>query len=103
MPFQTSHNLFLEFFVSSGVVGLSFMLYLFYRLARHYAGFQFDRASLFHAGVFGLIVFLVMDQFDLKFASYRFFGTHCFFLGLIYAHRERRAAERVPAADPVAP
>ena len=102
VPFQTSHNLFLEFFVSSGVVGLAFMLYLFYRLAKHYAGFRFDRAWLFHAGVFGLIAFLVMDQFDLKFASYRFFGSHCFFLGLIYAHRQRRAAEGVSAADPVA-
>lgn len=101
VPFQTSHNLFLEFFVSSGLVGLTFMLYLFYRLAKHYLRFHFDRAWLFHAGVFGLLAFLVMDQFDLKFASYRFFGSHCFFLGLIYAHRQRRAAEVAPADKPV--
>ena len=102
-PFQTAHNLFLEFFVSSGLVGLVLMLYIFYRLAKHYAGFHFDRAVLFHSGIFGLLAFLVMDQFDLKFASYRFFGSHCFFLGLIYAHRQRRAAEPTPVPNPVKP
>ena len=89
VPFQTTHNLFLEFFVSSGFVGLAFMLYLFYRLLKHYLSFRFDKRGLFYSGLFGLIAFLVMDQFDLKFASYRFFGTHCFFLGLIYAHRRQ--------------
>jgi O-antigen ligase len=92
VPFQTTHNLFLEFFVSSGFVGLAFMLYLFYRLLKHYLSFAFDKRVLFYSGVLGLIAFFVIDQFDLKFASYRFFGTHCFFLGLIYAHR-REAGE----------
>ncbi len=87
VPFQTTHNLFLEFFVSSGFVGLFYMLYLLYRLAKHYLGLAYENEALFYSGLFGLIAFLVMDQFDLKFASYRFFGTHCFFLGLIYAHR----------------
>ena len=87
VPFQTTHNLFLEFFVSSGFVGLAFMLYVFYRLIKHYLRYTFDKRALFYSGLFGLMAFFVMDQFDLKFASYRFFATHCFFLGLIYAHR----------------
>lgn len=87
VPFQTTHNLFLEFFVSSGFVGVAFMLYLLFRLMKHYLSFAFDKRALFYSGLFGLIAFFIMDQFDLKFASYRFFGTHCFFLGLIYAHR----------------
>ncbi len=102
-PFQTAHNLFLEFFVSSGLVGLAFMLYVFYRLAKHYLSFRFDRAALFYSGLFGLLAFLVMDQFDLKFASYRFFGTHCFFLGLIYAHRQRRPEAETQVREPVEP
>jgi O-antigen ligase len=92
VPFQTTHNLFLEFFVSSGFLGLAFILYLFYRLMKHYLSFAFDKRVLFYSGLFGLIAFFVMDQFDLKFASYRFFGTHCFFLGLIYAHRRGAVA-----------
>ena len=44
-----------------------------------------------------------MDQFDLKFASYRFFGTHCFYLGLIYAHRKNRADTSARAFDSVDP
>lgn len=91
VPFQTTHNLFLEFFVSSGFVGVAFMGYIFYRLLKHYLSFRFDRSGLFYSGIFGVLAFFVMDQFDLKFASYRFFGTHCFFLGLIYAYRREPA------------
>ncbi len=91
VPFQTTHNLFLEFFVSSGLIGLTFIIYILYRLLKHYLNFRFDRSGLFYSGLFGVLAFFVMDQFDLKFASYRFFGTHCFFLGLMYAERRHEA------------
>lgn len=103
VPFQTTHNLFLEFFVSSGLVGLAFMIYIFYRLARHFLSFDFEQTAIFYSGLFGLLAFLVMDQFDLKFASYRFFGTHCFFLGLIYSHRRTRADVDARVQNAVAP
>ncbi len=103
VPFLTTHNLFLELFVSSGLIGLAFMLYIFYRLMRHYLRFEFDRTALFYSGILGLIAFVVMAQFDLKFASYRFFGTHCFLLGLIYAHRRPLAQTPSDNADGAAP
>lgn len=103
VPFQTTHNIFLELFVSSGFVGLAIALFLIFRLTVHYRSFCFDNIGLFYSGMFGLLAFLVMDQFDLKFASYRFFGSHCFFLGLIYAHRRIPAVRTARARDDVRP
>lgn len=99
LPHLTAHNLFLEIFISSGIVGIVFLIFLAIRLLRHYWQFQYRNDALFYPGIFGLCAFLVMGQFDLKFASYRFFGSHCFFLGLVYAHRSRGSDKAAPMAQ----
>lgn len=80
---RTAHNLELEIFVSSGLVGLLlFAAWLFY-LLRFLLQFRYDKSSVFWLGVCGIVAFVVMGQFDLKFSSMRFIGTMSFFLGLV--------------------
>jgi O-antigen ligase len=84
---QTAHNLELEIFVSSGLVGLVFVVVLVWRLLRHFARYSFHQNTLFWIGVAGLVAFLTMGQFDLKFSSFRFMATISLCLGLIYSQR----------------
>lgn len=87
LPQQTAHNLFLELFVSSGLVGLAFMGWLLYRLIRHLLGGDYQPGPEIAAGLAGLGAFLAMGQFDLKLFSFRFSATVAIFLALIYSRR----------------
>lgn len=87
LPTLTAHNLFLEIFVSSGVIGLVVMAYIVYRLVRHLRRYQYHRNSRFFMGLFGIFALLTMGQFDLKLSGFRFVASICLFLGLLYSQR----------------
>lgn len=89
LPTLTAHNIFLEVFVSAGLIGLSAFVYIVYRLAAFLLSQSYARGPVLYAGIGGLTAFLVMGQFDLKFASFRFIGMISCFLGLIYSQRLR--------------
>ena len=84
---RTAHNLELEIYVSSGLLGITMMSIIVYLLFRHVYSMKYDQNVLWCVGVAGIIAFLVMGQFDLKFASMRFFASISFFFGLIYGQR----------------
>ncbi len=81
---DTAHNLFLEVFVTSGLVGLViFIGFLLYFLKYLYQ-LDYQRNIRFYASVFGLTAFFVAYQFDLKLASIGFTGiTMMLLAGLI--------------------
>lgn len=87
LPTLTAHNLFLEIFVSSGVVGLAFMLFVMVVLVRHLLSFEYRRTAPFYMGIGGLVAYFLMAQFDLKMSSFRFMATMSLFLGLLYSQR----------------
>ena len=87
LPTQTAHNIFLELFVSTGLIGLAAFLYIAYRLSVLLLRQRYAGGAVLYSGIGGLTAFLVMGQFDLKFASFKFIGMISCFLGLIYSQR----------------
>lgn len=92
LPTLTAHNIFLELFVSTGLIGVAAFLYVVYRLASFMFRQHYARGPVLYAGIGGLAAFLVMGQFDLKFASFKFIAMICCFLGLIHSQRLRPVA-----------
>lgn len=88
LPTLTAHNIFLEIFVSTGLIGFSIFLYIVYRLFSIMLKHRYTEGPVLNAGIGGLVAFLIMGQFDLKFASFTFIATVSCFLGLIYSQRE---------------
>ena len=83
----TTHNLVLDLFVSSGVIGMAmFMLWLLL-MVRHYWSRDYRRHTFFYVSIFGMTAFLVMAMFDLKFASLNFMATMSLFAGFLYSQR----------------
>lgn len=87
LPTLTAHNIFLEIFISTGLIGLAIFLYIAYRLTAFLFRQRYASGPILNAGIGGLTAFLVMGQFDLKFASFKFIAMTSCFLGLIYSQR----------------
>lgn len=87
LPTLTAHNMPLEIFVSTGLVGVAAFSLITYRLAVFLLRQRYKHGPVFYAGVGGFVAFLVMAQVDLKFASFKFIAMLSCFLGLIYSQR----------------
>lgn len=87
LPTLTAHNLFLEIFISSGIVGLVFMLFVIGRFALYLLSFRYRRTTPFYMGLGGMTAYLLMAQFDLKLSSFIFMATISLFLALLYSQR----------------
>lgn len=87
LPTLTAHNVLLELFVSTGIIGMMAFLYIAYRLTVFMLRQKYAQGAVLYAGIGGLAAFLVMGQFDLKFSSFNFIGMVSCFLGLIYSQR----------------
>lgn len=87
LPTQTAHNLFLEIFVASGLVGLTYMLVLLAALLRYMLSFRYAAGSVLYLGVMVLVCYFVMAQFDLKMSSFTFMASISLFLGFVYSQR----------------
>ena len=83
----SAHNIFLEIFICSGLLGLAWIGVIVFFLVRHLRRFSYHQNTLWCMGVLGMVIFLIMGQFDLKFFSFRFIASLSFFLGLIYSQR----------------
>jgi hypothetical protein len=82
---QTAHNLFLEIFVSTGLVGLCIFIYLLYLLFIYFRKQKYIKNHIFYFGIFGVTSIFIMYQVDLKFTENSFMGMVFYFLGLIYS------------------
>jgi O-antigen ligase len=89
---RTAHNIFLEIFVTTGLVGLIFMLVFFFFLWKIFSRYSYPNNHIVLASLLAISAFVVMGQFDLKFSSFRFSATLSFFLGMIYSQRREKPA-----------
>lgn len=96
---RTAHNIFLEIFVTSGMVGLAVVFLIMFCFWRVFRRYSYPNNHLFFSGVIALVSFWVMGQFDLKFSSFRFFATNSFFLGLIYSQRMKKIPAKENPSD----
>lgn len=87
LPTLTAHNIFLEVFVSSGLVGLALVVTLIGLLVRHLLSYRYRRNPSFYIGAGGLTAYLTMAQFDLKLSSFLFMASISIFLAFVYAQR----------------
>lgn len=83
----SAHNILLEIFICSGLIGLIWIGTIVFFLVRHLMHFSYQQNALWCMGILGIMIFLIMGQFDLKFYSFRFIASLSFFLGLIYSQR----------------
>lgn len=91
LPTMTAHNLFLEIFVASGLVGLTYMIAFMIGVFRYFTAFRYPDSAILYIGVMGMAAYLVMAQFDLKMSSFTFMANVSLFLGLIYSQRLPRS------------
>ncbi len=87
LPTQTAHNIFLEIFVASGVVGLVYILTLVLSVFKYFSAFSYRNNTVLYMGVMGLAAYFSMAQFDLKMSSFTFMASISLFLGFIYSQR----------------
>jgi O-antigen ligase len=85
LPVLIAHNLLVDIFVSTGIVGTllfaalgSGLLVILFRHAC-------SAATTFRIGLAGLVMFGFMSLFDLKFASITLIGAFAFFSGAAYS------------------
>lgn len=83
----TAHNLLLEVFVSSGLIGMLWFLAAIGRLAWVTARSRYDTNSVWWGGILMMLAFLVMGQFDLKLSSFRFAASMAICFGFLHAQR----------------
>jgi len=80
-----AHNLFVDIFVSTGIIGTLIFTALCSGLALILARRNYRIATAFQIGMSGLVMFGFISMFDLKFASLTLTGTFAFFTGVVYS------------------
>ena len=91
-PVLIAHNLFVDIFVSTGIVGSLAFCALCIGLVLILARNGYSTATAFNIGLCGLVMFGMISLFDLKFASLTLTGTLAFFTGVVYSRPGRTAA-----------
>ena len=80
-----AHNLFVDIFVSTGIVGTLIFSALCIGLVFILARRNHTVTIAFQIGLSGLVMFGFISMFDLKFASIVLIGTFAFFSGVVYS------------------
>lgn len=83
----TAHNLLLEVFVSSGLIGMLWFLGSIGLWVWVAARTRYDLNPVWWGGVLMMLSFLIMGQFDLKLSSFRFAASMAICFGFIHAQR----------------
>lgn len=79
-----AHNIFVEIFLSSGLIGLFFILYIIYFLIKYFVNLNYKRNLFYYVGLFNIITLVVLFQVDLKFYAYPYLGLFMLSLSGIY-------------------
>lgn len=96
LPVLIAHNLFVDIFVSSGMVGTLLFTLLCIALVVVLARKTCSTATATRIGLAGLLMFGFMSMFDLKFASVTLSGALAFFTGAAYSGASRETADQPP-------
>lgn len=97
-PVQTAHNLLVDVFVSTGIIGTLLFGALFTGLVLILARNSYRVTTAFQIGLAGLVMFGSISMFDLKFASITLTGALAFFTGVLYSGAHRPAGDSAGAA-----
>ena len=92
-PVQTAHNLLVDVFVSTGIIGTLLFVALSAGLLLILAGNSYRVTTAFQIGLAGLVMFGTVSMFDLKFASITLMGAFAFFTGVMYSGSPRSGGE----------
>jgi len=84
-----AHNLLVDIFTSTGIVGTLIFAALCIGLVLILARRNHTVSIAFQIGLSGLVMFGFISMFDLKFASIVLTGTFAFFSGVIYSQSTR--------------
>jgi hypothetical protein len=85
LPALMAHNLFVDVFVSTGLIGLMIFLFLSIACAWIFCNKNYNITTVFYIGISGFVMFGFISMFDLKFAGLQFIGVVAYFLGVIYS------------------
>lgn len=85
MTVLLAHNLLVDIFTSTGIIGTLIFIALCIRLVLILARINNTVSIAFQVGLSGLTMFFFISMFDLKFASLTLIGTFAFFSGVIYS------------------
>ena len=85
LPALMAHNLFVDVFVSTGLIGL--VIFIFVSVSGFWVFYKksYDKNTAFYIGITGLIIFGFISMFDLKFSGLQFIGVIAYFLGVVYS------------------
>jgi hypothetical protein len=93
LEYNHAHNMLLELYASSGIVGLCILFSLLYLLVRHLIQLQFDRNMIFYGGVMGFVAFIIIGSLNVRFSSFSLIGSLSLFFGLFYSQSKEPAPE----------
>ena len=85
LPMLIAHNLFVDIFVSTGIIGTLVFSALIIGLVLIMGRNNYTDATAFHIGLCGLVMFGSISMFDLKFASITLIGAFAFFTGVVFS------------------
>ena len=80
-----AHNLLVDIFTSTGIIGTLIFAALCIGLVLILARINHTVTIAFQVGLSGITMFCFISMFDLKFASLALIGTFAFFSGVIYS------------------
>ena len=80
-----AHNLFVDIFTSTGIIGTLIFLAMCIELVLVLVRTRHTISIAFQTGLSGITMFCFISMFDLKFASLTLIGTFAFFIGAIYS------------------
>jgi O-antigen ligase len=85
LPVLIAHNLIVDVFVSTGIIGTMMFVALCFGLLRILIHVNHTDNTAIQTGLSGLVMFGIISMFDLKFSSIVLIGTFAFFSGVIYS------------------
>ena len=91
LPALMAHNLFVDVFVSTGLIGLMIFIFVSIACVWVFCKKSYNMNTAFYIGISGFIMFGFISMFHLKFAGLQFIGVIAYFLGVIYSQSHSKS------------
>lgn len=83
--YNYAHNIPLEIYASSGILGIVFLSYILYQLIYELLKNTYNRTTLYFTGIAGLCAFIILGMLNLRFSSFSFIASMSLFFGVFYS------------------